>query len=86
MVITPTEFLKLAKSIIQEFDGNAENLKSFLDSLNLVNSLKESHEALAVSLNKTKLRMFVPNRSRLLQDDRVEAMVTMVTAMPDQRR
>jgi len=32
------------------------------------------------------LAMFVPNRSRHSQDDRVAAMVTMVTAMPDHRR
>jgi len=56
MAITPTEFLKLASSLIPEFDGKAENLNSFLDSLNLLNSLKESHEALAVNLIKTKLK------------------------------
>jgi len=56
MAITPIEFLKLASSLIPEFDGKAENLKSFLDSLNFVNSLKESHKALAVNLIKTKLK------------------------------
>jgi len=56
MAITPIEFLKLASSLIAEFDGKAENLKSFLDFLNLVNFLKESHEALAVNLIKTKLK------------------------------
>jgi len=56
MAITPIEFLKLASSLIPEFDGKAENLKSFLDSLNSVNSLKESHEALTVNLSKTKLK------------------------------
>jgi len=56
MAITPIEFLKLASSLIPEFDGKAENLKSFLDSLTLVNSLKESHEALEVNLIKTKLK------------------------------
>jgi len=53
MAITPIEFLKLAWSLIPEFDGKAENL---LDSLNLVSSLKESHEALAVNLIQTKLK------------------------------
>jgi len=56
MAITPIEFLKLPSSLIPEFDGKAENLKSFLDSFNLVNSLKESHEALVVNLIKNKLK------------------------------
>jgi len=57
MAITPTELLKLASSLIPKFDGKAENLESFLNSLILVNSLKELHEALAFNLIKTKLKV-----------------------------
>jgi len=41
MAITPIEFLKLDSSLIPDFDGK---------------SLKESHEALAVKLIKTKIK------------------------------
>jgi len=51
MAITPTEFLKLASPLIPEFNGKTETL----------NSLKESHEALAVSLIKTKLKVHARN-------------------------
>lgn len=61
MAITPIEFLKLVASLIIVFDEKAWNLKSFLDFLILVDSLKESLEALAVSLIKTKLKGHVKN-------------------------
>lgn len=61
MAITPIEFLKLVASLIIVFDEKAWNLKSFLDFLILVDSLKESLEALAVSLIKTKLKGHVRN-------------------------
>lgn len=53
---TVVEFLKTASSLIPDFDGKAENLTSFLDALNLVDSIKESHDTVAVSLVKTKLK------------------------------
>lgn len=51
-----TEFLSTASKLIVEFDGKPENLRSFLDSLQLVDSIKDSHEQIAVSLIKTKLK------------------------------
>lgn len=56
MTQTVVEFLKTAASLIPDFDGKVENLTSFIDALELVNSIKESHEAIAVSLVKTKLK------------------------------
>lgn len=53
---TVIEFLNIASKLIPDFDGKVENLQSFLDALNLVDSLKESHEAIAVNLIKTKLK------------------------------
>lgn len=61
MTQTVTEFLKTAASLIPDFDGRVENLASFIDALELVNSIKESHEAVAVSLVKTKLKGLARN-------------------------
>ncbi|XP_043659797.1 GATOR complex protein WDR24-like [Drosophila teissieri] len=56
MAQTVTEFIRLATSLIPEFDGRHENLQSFLDALGLLDSLKGAHETTAVSLIKTKLK------------------------------
>jgi len=56
MAQTQVQFLKTASSLIPDFDGKAENLRSFLDALQLVNSIKETHESTAVQLIKTKLK------------------------------
>lgn len=56
MAQTAVEFLNTASRLIPDFDGKSENLRSFLDALTLVDSLKSSHEAIAVSLIKTKLK------------------------------
>lgn len=56
MTQTTVEFLNMASRLIPDFDGKPENMRSFLDALSLVNSLKDSHEALAVSLIRTKLK------------------------------
>jgi len=56
MAQTVVEFIKLATSLIPEFDGKPENLQSFLDSLNLLDTLKGTHELTAISLIKTKLK------------------------------
>lgn len=56
MAQTVVEFLNTASKLITEFDGKAENLGSFVDSLKLVDLIKGSHEAVAISLIKTKLK------------------------------
>lgn len=56
MTQTVVEFLNTASKLIPDFDGRAENLQSFLDALNLVDSIKGNHDAVAVNLVKTKLK------------------------------
>lgn len=56
MALSVAAFLGLASKILPEFDGKSENLQSFLDGLTLLNSVKETHESVAVSLVKTKLK------------------------------
>lgn len=53
---TVVEFLNTASRLICDFNGKPENLRTFLDSLRLVDSLKDTHEQVAVSLIKTKLK------------------------------
>lgn len=53
--MTPAEFLNLASKLLPDFDGNPENLVKFLHALDLLESVKEEHELLAISLIKTKL-------------------------------
>lgn len=50
------EFLGIASKILPDFDGKAQNLQSFLDALSLVDSIKETHDTVAVNLVKTKLK------------------------------
>lgn len=50
-----TEFLGLALKIVPVYDGKPENLQSFLDALDLLDSVKETHESIAVNVVKTKL-------------------------------
>lgn len=56
MTQSVTEFLGLATRVIPDFDGRPENLRAFLDSLDLVESIKGTHEAVAVGVIKTKLK------------------------------
>lgn len=56
MTQTTIEFLNTASKLIPDFDGKFENLRSFLDALSLVDTLKGSQEAVALSLIKTKLK------------------------------
>lgn len=56
MTQTVVEFLNTASRLICDFDGKPENLRTFLDSLHLIDSLKETHEQVAVSLIKTKIK------------------------------
>lgn len=53
---TLVEFLNTASKLIPDYDGKYENLRSFLDALSLVNTIKDTHEAVAISLIKTKLK------------------------------
>lgn len=53
---TVTEFLGLAAKLVPEFDGKPENLQAFIDALNLLETIKETHEAVAVNVIKTKLK------------------------------
>lgn len=56
MTQTVVEFLNTASRLIPDFDGKFENLRSFVDALNLVDGLKGSHEEVAVNLIRTKLK------------------------------
>lgn len=56
MTQTVTQFLGLASKLLPDFDGKPENLQSFLDALALVESIKETHEQVAINLIKTKLK------------------------------
>lgn len=53
---TPVEFLGIASRILPEFDGNPTNLLAFLDAINLVESINDNNNAVAISLVKTKLK------------------------------
>lgn len=56
MSLSVTEFIGLITKIIPEFDGKFTNLQSFFDALDLVESIKETHENIAVNVIKTKLK------------------------------
>ena len=56
MTQTVEQFLSIASKFLTDFDGNATNLQSFLDGLQTIELLKGEHEAIAVSLIKTKLK------------------------------
>jgi len=55
MTMTTIEFLAIAAKLLPEFDGKSENLNKFLTALDLIDSIKETHESVAVNLIKTKL-------------------------------
>jgi len=50
------DFINTASKLIPVFDGKAENLTSFIDALQIIESIKGEHEELAVSIIKTKLK------------------------------
>ncbi|XP_017478744.1 PREDICTED: uncharacterized protein LOC108368398 [Rhagoletis zephyria] len=56
MVQTVVEFVKTASSVLPEFDGKPENLHSFLDALDILDQINDDHEALAITMIKTKLK------------------------------
>jgi len=48
------DFINTASKLISVFDGKAENLTSFMNALEIIESIKGEHEQLAVSIiNKT---------------------------------
>lgn len=53
---TVVEFLHTASKLIIDFDGKSENLRSFIDSLTLIDSINGSHESTAIAIIKTKLK------------------------------
>lgn len=70
MDLTDLEFLKLASSILPEFDGTSEELQRFVDAIDLVDKFSENHMVIAVAITKTKLkstaRNFVSNEETLI--------------------
>lgn len=53
---TAIEFLSIASRLLPDYDGRPDNLQSFIDALYLVDSIKETHEAVAINIVKTKLK------------------------------
>lgn len=53
---TSIEFLQTVTRILPDFDGKHENLQSFIDALSILETIKETHETLAVNVIKTKLK------------------------------
>lgn len=63
---TVLEFINTATKLIPDFDGKPENLRSFLDALSLIDTLKGTHETVAITLIKTKLK---GNARNLLENE-----------------
>lgn len=78
MAQTNIEFINTATRLIPEFDGKPENLRSFLDALSLVDTLKGNHESLAVSLIKTKLKG--NSRNLLDSETTIQSIIEKLTA------
>lgn len=73
MTQTNVEFLNTASRLLTEFDGKPENLRSFLDSIEIINSIKDTHETIAVSLIKTKLK---GNARNIISNETTIAQIT----------
>ncbi|XP_017474117.1 PREDICTED: LOW QUALITY PROTEIN: uncharacterized protein LOC108364783 [Rhagoletis zephyria] len=56
MTQTVVDFINTATRLMPDFDGKPENLRSFLDALSLIETLKGDHETVAINLIKTKLK------------------------------
>jgi len=71
MAQTVAQFLSNASKILPEFDGKAESLQSFIDAIELLELIKDTHETVAVNLVKTKLkgasRNLITNETTLQQ-------------------
>jgi len=55
------DFINTASKLIPVFDGKAENLTSFIDALQIIESIKGDHEQSPVSIIKTKLKGVAKN-------------------------
>lgn len=55
MSISSSEFLKIATQSLPTFDGKAENLQTFIDGLNLVETFVGNNADIALAVIKTKL-------------------------------
>ena len=53
---TEDDVIDRATKIVPVFDGNVNDLTSFLDALTLVDRIKEAHEGIAIEVIKTKLK------------------------------
>lgn len=56
MPINTIDFINTATKLLPEFDGKAEGLQTFLNSLDLLETIKETHESVAVAIIKTKVK------------------------------
>lgn len=74
---TIVEFLNFASKIIPDFDGKPENLRSFLDALTLLDSVKDVHELVAVNLIKTKLKGTA--RNLISNETTIEEVITTLS-------
>lgn len=64
--MTPIEFINTATKLLPEFDGKIENLSKFINAIDLLETIKETHENIAISLIKTKLTQ---SASTLITDE-----------------
>lgn len=74
MPITVTDFLSAASKLVPNFDGNFINLQQFIDGINLVNLIKDTHEAVAVNLIKSKLTGTA--RNLITDENSISAIIT----------
>ena len=51
----PIKCIELAIKILPEFDGKFNNLQKFIDGLHLLESLKDTHENVAVQIIQTNI-------------------------------
>lgn len=56
MTRTEDDVIDKTTKIVPIFDGNVNELQSFLDALTLINRIKDTHEMIAIEVIKTKLK------------------------------
>lgn len=66
---TEDDVMDKTTKIVPVFDGNVNELQSFLDALTLIDRIKETHEGIAIEVIKTKLkgqaRNLITNENRI---------------------
>lgn len=71
MPITPIEFLETASLVLFDFDGKFENLQTFCSAVEIIDKIKDTHEELAVSLIKSRIkghtRYLITNESTIAE-------------------